>query len=65
MHQVAPNIYMMDGLRVSNVYLLVSAEGLTLVDTGMGGEGKRILDQLEKGGFALSLAQHRADPCAL
>jgi len=52
--QIVPKIYIMEGLRTSNVYALVSPEGLTLVDSGMAGESRKIIDQLVQGDFALS-----------
>ena len=54
MRQVAPNVYMIEGLRTSNVYVLTSSEGLTLVDTGSPGDGGKIVSQLEEGGHTLS-----------
>jgi glyoxylase-like metal-dependent hydrolase (beta-lactamase superfamily II) len=45
---------MLDGLRSSNVFLLVSGDELTLVDSGMHGEGRRIATQIQEGGFQLS-----------
>jgi glyoxylase-like metal-dependent hydrolase (beta-lactamase superfamily II) len=54
MHKIFPNIYILEGLRLSNVYLLVSPEGLTLVDTGSAGEAGKIADQLDKAGYAIA-----------
>jgi glyoxylase-like metal-dependent hydrolase (beta-lactamase superfamily II) len=54
MRQITPDIFLLEGLRTSNVYLLVSPEGLTLVDTGMTGEAKKIASQLERAGYALA-----------
>lgn len=54
MLQIVPNLYLLEGLRASNVYLLVSSEVLTLVDSGMAGESAKIIDQLAQGGFTLS-----------
>lgn len=54
MRQIVPDVYLMEGLLGSNVYLLVSTEGLTLVDTGLVGGADRIVIQLEEAGYALS-----------
>lgn len=54
MREVVPAIYMIEGLRGSNVYLLVSGKELTLVDSGLTGEAKQIAAQLQEAGFALS-----------
>jgi glyoxylase-like metal-dependent hydrolase (beta-lactamase superfamily II) len=44
----------MEGLRGGSVYLLASGEGLTLVDSGVIGDGDRIVAQLEQAGHAPS-----------
>jgi glyoxylase-like metal-dependent hydrolase (beta-lactamase superfamily II) len=54
MRQITPDIFLLEGLRTSNVYLLVSPEGLTLVDTGMTGEAKKIASQLAQAGYAIA-----------
>lgn len=41
--RLADGIYRVDGVRVSNVYLVVTEDGLLLVDSGMRGNAKRIL----------------------
>jgi glyoxylase-like metal-dependent hydrolase (beta-lactamase superfamily II) len=54
MRQVVPDVYLIEGLRASNAYVLVSEEGLTLVDSGNPGEAAKIVSQLEEGGYTLS-----------
>lgn len=54
MRQVVPNVYLMEKLRVSNVYLLVSSKGLLLVDSGLAGETDQIVAQVQEKGYALS-----------
>ncbi len=54
MRQIAPRVYIFDGLPASNVYLLASEAGLALVDTGMAWGVRSIVTQLEAGGFKLS-----------
>jgi glyoxylase-like metal-dependent hydrolase (beta-lactamase superfamily II) len=54
MLQVQPNIFLLESLRVSNAYVLVAPEGLTLVDSGSAGEAGKIADQLVKAGHALA-----------
>jgi glyoxylase-like metal-dependent hydrolase (beta-lactamase superfamily II) len=46
MRQVVPDVYLMEGLRGANVYLLVPDRHLTLIDTGLPGDADRILDQI-------------------
>jgi glyoxylase-like metal-dependent hydrolase (beta-lactamase superfamily II) len=53
MHQIVPDVYLLEGLR-SNVYLLVSSAGLTLVDSSLRGEADRIVAQLQEKDYALS-----------
>lgn len=43
----------MEGLRSANVYLLVSDEGLTMVDSGLAGEAGHIVAQIEGAGYPL------------
>lgn len=57
MRQVVSDLYLMEGLRGANVYLLLGGEGLTLIDSGMAGNADRIAAQLEEAGYALSQLQ--------
>ena len=41
--EVRPGIHQVPGLRWSNAYLLVEDQGLTLIDAGVPGDGKKIL----------------------
>ena len=54
MRQVVSGVYLMEGLRGGNVYLLISSKGLTLVDSGLGGDADLIVTQLQEAGYALS-----------
>jgi glyoxylase-like metal-dependent hydrolase (beta-lactamase superfamily II) len=54
MRQGLPDIYLIEGLRVAHVYVLISEEGLTLIDSGTPGEAGKIVKQIEEGGYALS-----------
>jgi len=54
MLQITPDIFMLEGLRVANVYLLASPEGLTLVDCGVTGGASKIANQIIKGGYAMA-----------
>lgn len=51
MKQLAEGVYLIEGLRGANVYLLVSESELTLVDGGIGGDADRIVAQLKGAGF--------------
>jgi hydroxyacylglutathione hydrolase len=51
MREILPDVYLLEGLSGSNVYLLVSGEQLALVDSGMPGSARRIIDQLSAAGF--------------
>jgi glyoxylase-like metal-dependent hydrolase (beta-lactamase superfamily II) len=44
--RLADDLYRIDGVTGANVYLLVAEDGLTLVDTGMPGNAKTILDAI-------------------
>jgi glyoxylase-like metal-dependent hydrolase (beta-lactamase superfamily II) len=54
MRQIVPDVYLIERLRGAHVYLLASAEGLTLVDSGVASDAGQIVAQLEAGGHALS-----------
>jgi glyoxylase-like metal-dependent hydrolase (beta-lactamase superfamily II) len=54
MRQILPDIYLIEGLRVAHVYVLISEEGLTLIDSGTPGETAKIAAQIEKAGYELS-----------
>jgi glyoxylase-like metal-dependent hydrolase (beta-lactamase superfamily II) len=41
--ELLPGIHQVPGLRWSNAYLLVEEDGLTLIDAGVPGDGKKIL----------------------
>jgi glyoxylase-like metal-dependent hydrolase (beta-lactamase superfamily II) len=58
MRQIASDLFMLEGLRVGNVYLLASPEGLTLVDCGVAGEAGKITDQINKAGYAIADLRH-------
>ena len=47
MKQIAQGVYLIEGLRICNVYLLVSDTRLTLVDAGVAGAVDRIVAQIE------------------
>ncbi len=46
--RVADGIYKVDGVRIANIYLVLSEDGLMLVDSGMPGNGKRVLALIEQ-----------------
>jgi glyoxylase-like metal-dependent hydrolase (beta-lactamase superfamily II) len=52
MSEIAPNVYLIEGLRTSNVYLLVSDGELSLVDAAMAGDGDHIVAQIEAQGYS-------------
>jgi glyoxylase-like metal-dependent hydrolase (beta-lactamase superfamily II) len=54
MRQITPDIFMLEGLRVANVYLLTQPEGLSLVDCGITGEAGKIASQITKAGYAIA-----------
>lgn len=54
MRQVVSDVYLIEGLRGANVYLLLPSQELTLVDSGMAGDADRIVAQLQEAGYALS-----------
>jgi glyoxylase-like metal-dependent hydrolase (beta-lactamase superfamily II) len=54
MREIVQNVYLIEGLRISNVYLLVSEAKLALVDTGLAGDVNRIIAQIEEEGYSLT-----------
>jgi len=54
MREIVRNVYLIEGLRASNVYLLVSDAKLALVDTGLAGDVNRIIAQVEEKGYSLT-----------
>jgi len=57
MRQIMPAVYLIEGLRIANVYVLVADTGLTVIDTGYPGAADQIATELEKSGYALSDVQ--------
>jgi glyoxylase-like metal-dependent hydrolase (beta-lactamase superfamily II) len=53
MYAVVANVFLIESLSVSNAYLLVAPEGLTLVDSGSVGEADKIDIQLYQAGYAI------------
>lgn len=54
MREVVPQVYLMEGLRGANAYLLASGGELTLIDGGLPGDADRIADQILESDRALS-----------
>lgn len=54
MKKILENIYLLEEVRGCNVYLLDSGKELTLIDTGLKGQGEKIEAQLQEAGFSLS-----------
>ena len=46
--EILPGIHQVPGLRWRNSYLLVDDETLNLVDAGLPGDGKKILDYIRR-----------------
>jgi glyoxylase-like metal-dependent hydrolase (beta-lactamase superfamily II) len=53
MTEIIPGVYMMDGIRGCHVYVIVDA-GVTIVDTGMGGNARTILGAVKGLGYGPS-----------
>jgi glyoxylase-like metal-dependent hydrolase (beta-lactamase superfamily II) len=49
---ISPDIWTIRAMLVGRVYVLRDADGLTLVDAGLWGRGGRILEALDRDGFA-------------
>ncbi|HEV8193383.1 MAG TPA: MBL fold metallo-hydrolase [Ktedonobacterales bacterium] len=49
--EVLPGIHRIDGV-IANVYLLIEPQGLTLIDTGMPGSARKILDYVRRIGHS-------------
>jgi len=54
MQEVISNVYMIEGLRVVNVFVIVEDAGLTLIDAGTSGTVDTIIAQIEAAGHAIS-----------
>ncbi len=54
MRSILPNVYQIEGLRVSNVYLLAAEAGLVLIDAGLTNAPQVIAAQVAAGGLSLS-----------
>ena len=54
MREVVPQVYLMEGLRGANAYLLTSGGELTLIDGGLPGDADRIAEQILDSDHALS-----------
>lgn len=54
MRHIAPDVYLLDGLRGSNVYFLTSKDGYTLIDCGTPRQAQHIEVQLQAAGYDLS-----------
>lgn len=54
MKEILDRIYLLEGIRGCNVYLLDSGKELTLIDSGLQGQGEKIESQLQESGFSLS-----------
>jgi glyoxylase-like metal-dependent hydrolase (beta-lactamase superfamily II) len=54
MRKVITDVYLLEGLRGSNVFLLTSDKGLTLVDCGLYSDSHLIRTQIQKAGFTMS-----------
>lgn len=53
MRSITPDLYLLEGIRIANVYLISAPQGLTLVDSGTSGAAKPIAAQLALAGYAL------------
>jgi glyoxylase-like metal-dependent hydrolase (beta-lactamase superfamily II) len=51
MKEIADNVFQIEGLRISNVYVLVDGDALTLVDTGSAGDADRIITDIQGAGY--------------
>jgi glyoxylase-like metal-dependent hydrolase (beta-lactamase superfamily II) len=51
MRPVVPDVFLIEGLRGANVYLLVSGDRLTLVDSGMATDAEPIAAELQGAGY--------------
>jgi len=49
--EIIPNVHLVPGI-VGNPYLLVDADGLTLIDTGLARSGKKILNYITRLGYS-------------
>ncbi|NBD36500.1 MAG: MBL fold metallo-hydrolase [Chloroflexi bacterium] len=57
MKEITQDVYLIEGLRAANVYLLASDDGLALGDTGMAGDVDWIVAQIVEAGYDPSALQ--------
>jgi hydroxyacylglutathione hydrolase len=57
MRQIVPDVYLIEGLRSSHVYVIVTDGKLVLVDSGTAADADRIVHDIQQGGFPLSALQ--------
>lgn len=50
MKEVVPNVFRLEGLQRSNVYLLQFGEKLALIDSGMAADAEQIVEEIQEGG---------------
>ena len=53
MQRIRQGFYLLEAGRVANAYLLESASGLTLVDTGPADRGEALVEEIQQAGFHL------------
>ena len=49
--EVSPKVHLISGV-IANVYLVIDADGLTLIDAGLPGSEKKILNYVQERGYA-------------
>ncbi len=54
MRLLTSDLYLLEGLRIANVYLISTPESLTLVDSGLMSDASKIVADLNRGGFTIS-----------
>lgn len=54
MRQIVPDVYLIEGLRISHIYVVVTGDRLILVDSATTNDADRIVQEIEQAGFAIS-----------
>jgi len=54
MRQIVPGVYLIEGLRISHVYVIVTDDKLILVDSATANDADRIVHEIEQASFAIS-----------
>ena len=53
MRQIVPNVYLIEGPRISHVYVVITGDKLVLIDSATANDAERIVQEIEQAGLAI------------